>query len=90
MIGGVGWLFLLLQLGLETLTPGECGPETQLCQFPKRDKFVHVHLRVHEWCVRAYQYVDACSGGVTETCMAWASSRSCSDFPSLSSLSHTH
>lgn len=48
MTGRVGWLFLLFQLGLETLTPGECGPETQLCWLSKRDKVVHAHLRVHE------------------------------------------
>lgn len=31
MTGQVGWLFLLLQLGLETLTSGGYRPETQLC-----------------------------------------------------------
>lgn len=63
MTSRVGWLFLFLQLGLETLTPGRCGPETQLCQLPKRDKVLHARLRVYDWvCVRASVHGWLCWG----------------------------
>lgn len=53
--GGIGWPFLLLQLGLETLTPGGSGTETQLCLPPREGQ----HSRC--LCLRIYAWVCTCT-----------------------------